>query len=164
MLDPTEGNPHLDEAIALGREIYRVFEAGQDYSTSLRRLGSIAAHPIHVHAVRAAFGSVRPETFARRQLVAWDQLPTDITEEEMLEMIERIFKPRGYELEIEYWIQCLRVNTGDEHVSDLIFWPGAYFRDGNNARQMSPSEILATALEAGKSARACGTPNPPPGS
>jgi hypothetical protein len=149
LLDPTAGNPHLDEAIELGRQIYDHYEAGEDYSECVKRLGLIAGHPIHAFAVHSAFGSVSPETFARRQLIAWDQLPTDVTEEEMLEMLERMFKPKGYELEIQYWVECLRVNTGDEKVSDLIFWTGEYFGDGDNTREMTPKEMLATALKAG---------------
>jgi hypothetical protein len=149
LLDPTEGNVKLGDAVALGREIYDLYEAGQDYSETVARLGLIAGHPIHDFAVRSSFGSVKPETFARRQLVSWDNLPADVTEQEMLEMVERIDKAKGDELQLEYWIACLRVNTGDAKISDLIFWPGSYFGDGDNARVMSPSEILVTALKAG---------------
>jgi hypothetical protein len=149
LLNPTKGNPHLNEAIALGREIYRLYEAAQDYSAHLKQLSLITGCPIDSFAVRSAFGSIAPETFARQLLVTWDRLPTDITEQEMLEMVERIFEANGSELQIQYWISCLRVSTGDDHVSDLIFWPGHYFRDGDNSRCMSPSEVLATALKSG---------------
>ena len=150
LLDPTDGDPRLDEAIALGHDIYNLYEAGQDYSASLKRLGLIAGHPIHGFAVHDAFGSVKPEIFARRQLVAWDRLPTDITHQEMLEMIERISTAKGDQLQIQYWLVCLAASTGDDKISDLLFWPGSYFGDANDATSMSPVEILATALKSGE--------------
>ena len=149
LLDPVGSNPRLDEAIAVGREIYVRHEAGQDYTDSLTRLGLIAGRPIHSFAVHASFGSERPETFAKKQLISWDALPLEITEQEMLEMIERIWGAKGDEFQIGYWLACLRANTGDEKVSDLLFWPGAYFGDGNDDRDLSPSDILATALKSG---------------
>lgn len=149
LLDPTAGDTRLIEAVALARDIYAHHEVGADYSKSLHRLGQIAGHPIHRFAVHSAFGSVKPESFAKRLLIAWDQLPLDLDRDEMLEMIENICGAKGEEFQIEYWIACLRANTGDEKLSDLIFWPGNYFGDGNQKRNMSPSEILAIALAAG---------------
>jgi hypothetical protein len=116
---------------------------------SLQRLSALSGRSISKLSVLSAFGSVSPGTFAKRQLVAWDQLPTDITEGEMLEMIERICTVKCDELQTEYWLECLRANTGDANISDLIFWPGEYFRDGNNSRRLLPSEVLATALRSG---------------
>ena len=146
--DPTGGDRRLVEAIALGHEIYALHEAGKDYSERLTRLGVVAGHPIHGFAVHAAFGSVKPETFAKRQLIDWNQLPADLTEAEMLEMIDRICQVDGDEFQMEYWLACLRTSTGDQKISDLIFWPGSYFGDGNDTRMMSSSEILTTALKA----------------
>jgi hypothetical protein len=105
---------------------------------------------VHGLAVHAAFGSIKPETFAKNQLVSWNELPMDISEQELLEMIERILTAKNSEFQIHYWIACLSANTGDVKFSDLLFWPGAYFGDGNDNRNMSPSDILATALKAGK--------------
>jgi len=150
LLDPTEGDARLTDAISLGREIYMLHERGADYSATVKRLSLLVEHPIADFDVEAAFGSIGPDAFARRQLIAWDQLPLDLTQQEMLEMIERVCDASGDELQIEFWLGCLRANTGDERISDMIFWPGSYFGDGNDARKMSPSEILSTASEAGE--------------
>jgi len=151
LLDPTEGDARLSEAIALAREIYALYESGSDYTANLKRLGLLSGHPVHGFAVHAAFGSAKPETFARRQLIAWDRLPADLTQQEMLEMIEGVCGSiKADEIQREYWLACLRANTGDNKIGDLIFWPGTYFGDGNNARVMSAPEILATALKAGR--------------
>lgn len=145
LLDPTRGDPRLPRAIALAAEIYRLHEAGRDYAPSLAALSALAERPISAFDVDSAFGSVRHETFARSLLVDWDHPPVDLTEAEMLELIERLLQPTG-ELLPAYWLACLKANTGDERISDLIFWPGQYFGDGGNRRELSAAEILATAL------------------
>lgn len=155
LLDPTEGDARLVEAIALGREIYLLHERRADYSGTTKRLSLLAGRPIPGHAVEAAFGSVASDTFARRQLIAWDQIPLDLSRQEMIELIDRVCHASGDELQVEFWLACLRANTGDEKIADMIFWPGTYFGDGNDARDLSPGEILSSALEAGgKSAEA----------
>jgi hypothetical protein len=67
----------------------------------------------------------------------------------MLEMVDLVCRVGGDEFQTRYWLECLRVNTGDENIVGLIYWPGDYFGDGNDRREMTPSEILATALKAG---------------
>lgn len=150
LLDPTANDPRLSTALALGREIYALYEAGADYDAPLRQLGVLVGRPIHGFAVRDGFGSVGPDIFARRQLVAWDQPPSDVTEEEMLEMVDGVCGVTSAdELQRDYWLACLQVCTGDRKIRDLIFFPGDYFGDGDDARLMSSSEILETALRAG---------------
>lgn len=150
LFDPTGDDPRLSEALTLVRAIYALYATGADYDAPLKRLGLVVGHPIHGFSVDDGFGSVGPEVFARRQLIAWDQVPTDLTEDEMLEMVDGVSGvTKSDELQRDYWIACLRANTGDQKISDLIFWPGSYFGDGDDARVMSSSEILATALRAG---------------
>ena len=149
LADPTEGDPRLGKAIELAREIYSVFEAGKDCSSCVRELAILSGRPIHAFAVDAAFGSVSPETFARRQLTDWHNLPADLSDAEMLEVVERVVDFSGDDFQTEYWIACLALNTGDSRISDLFFWPGEYFGDGDNSRELSASEILATALKSG---------------
>jgi len=47
-------------------------------------------------------------------------------------------------------------------LTDLIYWPGVYFGDGDNSREMTPKEILDTALRA-KPRRVLLTPLGEPG-
>lgn len=153
LFDPTVDDPRLSEALALGQEIFALYEAGADYGAPLRRLGLVVGRPVHGFSVHDGFGSVGPDVFAKRQLVAWDKVPTDLTKDEMLEMVDGVCGvTKADELQRDYWLACLRANTGDEKISDLIYWPGSYFGDGDDTRVMSSSEILETALKAsGKS-------------
>ena len=125
------------------------FEAGKDCSSCVRELASLSGHPILTFAVDTAFGSVCPETFARQQLIDWHNLPADLSDAEMLEMAERVANVSGDDFQTKYWIACLALNTGDSRISDLFFWPGEYFGDGDNSRELSASEIIATAFKSG---------------
>lgn len=143
--DPVSLNPSLPVARELAHDIYRLHEAGANYTAELRQLGLLAGRIISAQQVSGAFGSIDPDTFAAKCLVDWDALPTDATEAEMLEMLQLVCEAEGTEFQIEYWVQCLRVNTGDERVSDLIFWPDEYFGQPTT-RELSAEEILEVAL------------------
>jgi len=70
----------------------------------------------------------------------------DITREELLELIRRFSTPGYEEHELIFWLKLLEANVPDPRISDLIFWPGEYFGDGDNSRELSPEEILEIAL------------------
>ncbi len=73
--------------------------------------------------------------------------PLELSRDEMLEIITRLCTAAGEEHELVFWIKLLERNL-DPRISDLIYWPGEYFGDGNNSRRMSPEEILETASKA----------------
>jgi len=75
-------------------------------------------------------------------MITWD---STATKGEMLEMLQLIYEAKGTEFQIEYWVECLRLNTGDEYISDLIFWPDEYFWKTID-KELSAEEILDEAL------------------
>ena len=151
--DPFTDKPRLQASIKLANDIYRLHEAGHDYSSELTQLSILAGQSISKFSVESAFGSISPEGFARELICDLTAIPTNLTPDEMLELIKHIITADGDTFQMWYWLQCLQVNTGDNKFSDLIYWPGEYFKDGNNAREMSPQEILDTALNTGKKCR-----------
>ena len=138
---------------ALARDLYRLHGARVDYSHQLKELAALVGKEVTKSDVDAAFGSVDPETFAAGLFTSRVAIPTDLSFEEMLEVVESIYTGKAPESLASYWIRCLEANTGDAGISDLIFWPGEYFGDGNNRRRMSPREILETAIAAGRKAK-----------
>jgi hypothetical protein len=66
----------------------------------------------------------------------------DVTREGLLELIQRVAAGEGEEHEISYWLRLLEANVPDPRLSDLFFWPGEYFGDGDNSRAWSPEQIL----------------------
>lgn len=144
--DPTASNSALPQAERLAHKIYEQYEAGRDYSAELQQLGRLAGRIISLQQVMGAFGSINADTFARKCLVNWNALPTSATEDEMLEMIQLICDAKGTEFQVEYWVECLRVNTGDERISDLIFYPDEYFGKPID-KEFSAAELLNVALD-----------------
>jgi hypothetical protein len=152
LLNPVRDQRRLDAAIAMAQELYALHEAGRDYSTELDTFARFVGTPVSKFDLDGAFGSIDAGGFAESLLTDRSQVPKDLSEGEMVDLIERICKAKGTESQISYWLNCLKANTGDQRLSDLIFWPGEYFGDGYNSRKMSPQEILRTAMSNGRSA------------
>ena len=149
LADPISDSSKLTAAVALSDRLYRLHEAGQPCAPALQQLADLVGKGFDDVKLGfiGAFGSVGPKTLACRLLVDWSRVPNDLSREEMLELLERIFAPKSSkEFSLEYWLRCLRVNTKNDRISDLIFWPGEYFGDGDDGRIMTPDEILDTAL------------------
>jgi hypothetical protein len=153
LLDPLRDNPHLTTVTEIARRIYELHEGGHDYALPRARLSELAGVPITKADVCGAFGSISPESFAQQILLDPSMVPVDLTEEEMLELLERIYAADGSEFQIDFWVECLRVNTGDTRICDLIFWPNYYLGDDDLHRELSPRETLDIALEAGREHR-----------
>jgi hypothetical protein len=143
----------LKAAAPFAADAYARHEAGQDTAAPLLALAGVARKATDTieRIFTGAFGSVGPQSFAQRALVDWSAAPKDLTHAEMLELFEHIYRPRrGQEFLFEYWMHCLKVNTGNDRVSDLIFWPDLYFGSSYSGREPSPSEALEIALNDAK--------------
>lgn len=149
LLSPITDATRLNSATELATRLYRLHEAGEDYTEKLAELSKLTGKTLTAFELSAAVGSIAPETFAAGLLVDRTQIPS-LTEAEMLELLERVCTANGTEFQVGYWLSCLEVNTGDHRISDLIFWPGEYFGDGDNSREMSPGEMLAVVLLNGR--------------
>lgn len=76
---------------------------------------------------------------------------SDITRDELLELVGRVCNPAAWaEHEVFFWLRLLEANLPDPRLSALIFWPGEYFGDGDNSRELTPEQILTIAQAAGK--------------
>lgn len=72
---------------------------------------------------------------------------SDIRREELVELARRVMQAEGEEHEIDFWLGMLELNIPDERISDLIYWPGEYFGDGDTTRpEMTPEQVIDTAL------------------
>jgi hypothetical protein len=99
--------------------------------------------------VKYAFGTGDPEYFARRLLIDWNRFPSDLTKDEMLELLDALFKVKGTQDRSEYWLKCLEASTGERQLTNLIYWPDQY-RNGEYAdHELSNEEILEIALRHG---------------
>lgn len=81
-----------------------------------------------------------------RNVLAAARKPPVLTRSEAVELVRRILQNEIADRDLEYWIDVLAENLGDSQFSDLVFWPGEYFGDGNDSRVMTAEEIVETSL------------------
>lgn len=93
------------------------------------------------------YGGQSHDTWVRKLLAQSHQrrLP-DVTRGELVELARRVIENAGEEHETYFWLKMLELNVPDPQVSDLIFWPGEYFRDGDNSRELMPEQVVDIAL------------------
>jgi hypothetical protein len=92
-------------------------------------------------------GGIDAKTFVRNILTPRPQKLTDVSYDEMLELITRICNADGTAYEIDYWLNFLEVQLENNKLSDLIYYPDHYFNDVINRNEMTPKEILDEALK-----------------
>jgi hypothetical protein len=94
------------------------------------------------------YGGQDHETWVRQVLAGpYECRLTDITQSELIEMARRVMDADSPEHATCYWLKMLALNIPDARISDLFFWPGEYFGDGDNSRELSPEQIIETALK-----------------
>lgn len=135
----------------LVERVYALHETAHSYENELVELGALAGSAVTPFQIDCAFGSASPRSFAHDLLVRSVVIPSDISRAEMLEMLQHLLQPKRGELRHGYWLACLARSTGDQRISDLIYWPGEYFKDGDNSRDMSAEAILRVAEASGRS-------------
>ena len=113
----------------------------------LREFNNATALRIPLSEFQGISGGMSHESWVRCVLsepfVAATPPPTN---EEALVMITRLTSADGEEWELSFWLDLLEKHL-DPRISDLIHWPGEYFGDGDNTRELSPQEILGTAIK-----------------
>lgn len=143
--DPADQDK-FKRVLPLTEAVLHLHEAGQNYEAELQRMSRLLGRIVGKPEVLAAFGSADAEAFARRLAIDWQVVPTDLSAQELLELFDAVCAALGDPVHIEYWVRCLELNTGDERISDLIFWPDEYFGAGYDGRELAPVEMLEVAL------------------
>ncbi|HVE57512.1 MAG TPA: hypothetical protein VNB22_11835 [Pyrinomonadaceae bacterium] len=92
-------------------------------------------------------GAIDSDTFVRRVLTPRPRKVEDVSYEELLELMTRICNAVGSDYELDYWLQFLEVQLDNHKLSDLIYYPNEYFGDGTDRDEMTPKEILDTAIQ-----------------
>ena len=130
----------------LTERVYYLHESGEPYAEVLNEISRILGRIVGQTDVLGAFGSISSSEFARRLAIDWRLIPSDFSKSELLELLDAVCEVRGDQVTIEYWLRCLALGTGDDRVSDLIFWPDAYFGAEYDGRDLTSVEMLEVAL------------------
>ena len=111
----------------------------------LSEFNESAGTDIPLAEFQGIYGGMEHDSWVRNVLcepfVTTTPAPTD---DEALELITRLTSASGEEWEQFFWIRVLEHHL-DPRISDLVHWPGEYFGDGDNSRELSPQDILDTA-------------------
>jgi hypothetical protein len=86
-----------------------------------------------------------------RQILAgpYELCLKDIAQSELIEMAHRVMDADSPEHATDFWLEMLALNIPDARISELFFWHGEYFGDGDNARELTPEQVIETALKNG---------------
>ncbi|WP_454866633.1 hypothetical protein [Pseudomonas umsongensis] len=88
------------------------------------------------------------DTWVRQILMGpYERRLKDISQPEMIEMARRVMDADIPEHATCFWLQMLALNIPDARISDLFIWPGEYFSDGDDARELIPEQVIETALK-----------------
>lgn len=69
----------------------------------------------------------------------------DLSREGLVEMFAKVLADPCEDAYLQYVFTTIKKTFGDAQISDLVFWPGEYFGDGNNQRELTP-ELMAAAV------------------
>lgn len=140
------------QVLPLTEAVYGLHEAGQEYAEELKQLSLLIGRVVGKIDVLGAFGSIGADELAERLTIDWKSIPTDLSDLELLKLVDAICEGRAKAVALEYWIRCLALSTGDDKVSDLIYWPEQYLGGGHDGGDLTPVEILDIALTKRRSA------------
>jgi len=70
----------------------------------------------------------------------------DLARDDVVAMFQKICSEDCSEAERDFALAQLEYNLDDPKISDLIYWPGEYFGDGDNAREMTAEEMAEAVL------------------
>jgi len=149
LAEPIRDQQRLQRMLPIAEAIFQLHEAGKDYASQLEEVSRIAGRVVDIPTVLYAFGTGDAEYFARRLLTDWRNLPRDLSESEMLELLHAVCGAKGSQDRCEYWLKCLEANTGEPELVNLIYWPDQYRDGAYDGRDLSPEEMLEIALRHG---------------
>lgn len=149
-LRPVLMPPILDESkVARLAELAAEIDCGRQDQTQdqLAEFNREALANLTFIDFQGIYGGQDHDTWVRQVLaIPYEQRLTDITKPELIEMVRRVMEADSPEHAISYWLHMLELNTQDSQISDLIFWPGEYFGDGDNTRELSPEQVVEITL------------------
>ncbi|MAE62403.1 MAG: hypothetical protein CMJ49_13735 [Planctomycetaceae bacterium] len=112
----------------------------------LEEFNKLAGADVPFSEFQGLYGAEDHVDYVRRLLTrtATDASP-DLGREGLVEMFARVLADPGDDAYLEYVFTTVEKTFGDDQVSDLVFWPGEYFGDGNDQRELTP-ETMADAV------------------
>lgn len=143
--------PPLDEKLVqhLAEIASRLDGSNEDETESLLdEFNRLAGTSIPFAELQGIYGAEEHEDYVRRVLT--DKMTNanpSLTRDALAEMLRRVCENPSDDAYVQFVFSTVEKTYGDNQISDLIFWPGEYFGDGNNSREMTPHQMADAVLE-----------------
>jgi hypothetical protein len=143
----------LDEAlVARLAELAAKIDDAQpgEWEDDLEEFHRLSGTDVPFEHFQGIYGGEEHEDWVRRLLMSQrtSTIP-DLTRADLIAVFDKIrsrYSGQCSPAELDFVLAQLEHNLGDPQISDLIFWPGEYFGDGDNTREMTPEEMAEAAL------------------
>lgn len=141
--------PKLDEDLVqrLATMAARL-DGGDEVSDAslLDAFNRLAGTDIPFSAFQGIYGAEEHIDNVRRVLTdRAKETSTDLGREGLIEMFAKVLADTCDDAYLQFVFTTIEKTFGDTQVSDLVFWPGEYFGDGNDQRELTP-ELMADAV------------------
>jgi len=141
---PTLDDHRRARAIDLAAQIYALHEAGRSYHEQMQALSNVTGQSVSSADVDGAFGCMSAEDWAQDLLLLSVSVPSDLRDEELVEMVGHICAVDTPEWLQQWMLRCVERATGCDEVSDIIYYPRDVFGDSAHD-ELTPAEIVAEA-------------------
>lgn len=112
----------------------------------LAEFNQLAGTSIPFSEFQGIYGAEEHIDYVRRVLTdrATEALP-GLERDALANMFAKILADPCDNAYLQYVFTTIKRTLGDNQISDLVFWPGEYFGDGDNQRELTP-ELMADAV------------------
>lgn len=112
----------------------------------LDEFNRLAGTSIPFSEFQGIYGAEEHSIYVRRVLVAKETKPAaKLDRDGLITMFAKVLSDPSDDAYLTYVFKTIEKTFGDTQVSDLVFWPGQYFGDGDNSRELTP-EMMADAV------------------
>lgn len=143
--------PKLDESLVNRLAAIAAQLDGADKASSerlVREFNRLAGTQQVFADFQGICGTMEYDTHVRGLLTAQLTSPApNLSRDEMVEIFRKVLADPTDERYLEFAFATIEKTFGDRHVSDLVFWPGEYFGDGDHSRNLSPEEMADAVLD-----------------
>ena len=143
--------PEIDESLVQRLAAIAARLDGGDENTDaamVEEFNQLAGTNIPFSEFQGISGGEEHECYVRRVLtdVATGPAP-GLDRDGLAEMFAKVLADPCDDAYLQYVFSTIKKTFGDEQISDLVFWPGEYFGDGNNGRVMTPEFMADTVFQ-----------------
>jgi hypothetical protein len=112
----------------------------------LDEFNQLAGTDIPFSEFQGIYGAEEHIDYVRRVLTdRASEASPDLDREGLMVMFAKVLADPCDDAYLQYVFTTIKKTFGDTQISDLVFWPGEYFGDGNNQRELTP-ELMADAV------------------